>query len=185
MSTIIKTKQQVFLTTKDLDLVLLEEHDAHKILEWFQDPEVNQFLNGGEFPITTEFEKDYISKMYKNDKKLQLGIYHRKDQKLIGTTGIDRINNVHLEGSFGIAIGNKEYWGNGYGTQTLETMLYWSFKQRGLRTITLSVLSTNPRGMKCYQKCGFTHIGTVPKSVFKQGKWVDRHLMMIQSPLMK
>ncbi|MEZ4104019.1 MAG: GNAT family protein [Candidatus Paceibacterota bacterium] len=177
MKEVIQSKRRVFLTTKDLDLVLIEKTDAKQILEWFSDPEVNLFLNGGEFPTTIEYEENYIEEMYKNENKLQLGIYHRQDEKFIGITGIHRINNIHLEGSFGISIGNKTYWSNGYGTQTLKAMLNWSFKQRGLRTITLSVLSNNKRGFRCYKKCGFVHSGTVPKSVFKQGQWLDRHYM--------
>jgi len=176
-------ERDIFLTTANLDLVLINTSDASQILKWFRDPEVSQYLNGGEFPITLEHEEEYISEMYKGDKKLQLGIYHRQNKKLIGTVGIHKINNTHLEGSYGIAIGEKDYWGKGYGTETLKTMLEWAFYQKGLHTITLNVHSNNPRGRKCYEKCGFTYVGTISKSVFKQGVWVDRHIMMIKNPL--
>jgi len=179
------TKRQTFLPTKDLDLVMIETRDAKLILTWFHNPEVNIFLNLGQFPITTEFEKKYISKIYQDKSKLQLGIYHRKDRRLIGTVGIHRICDIHLQGSFGIAIGDRKYWGKGYGTQALKAMLDWSFKVRGLRIITLDVLGSNPRAIKCYKNCGFKHIGTIPKSVFKDGRWVDRCLMIIRNPLIK
>lgn len=177
-----KSNRQIFLTTPDLDLVLIEKNDALQILKWFRDPEVNQFLNGGELPITLEYEENYISNMYKMEKKLQLGIYHRQDQDLIGTAGIHEINNTHLQGNFGIAIGNKEYWGRGYGTQTLTALLNWAFNQRGLRGITLTVLGNNPRARQCYENCGFRLVGSIPESVFKQGQWFDRHIMYIKSP---
>lgn len=177
--------RRVFLITEDLDLVMIKKEDAGQILEWFHDPEVNQFLNNGEFPLTTEFEEKYISEMYEKPTKLQLGIYHRKDKKLIGTVGIHNIHAVHLQGSFGIAIGDKTYWGKRCGEQTLKAMLYWSFNIRGLRTITLEVLANNPRGKRCYEKCGFVQIGIIPQSVFKQGKWHDRHIMMAQNPQIK
>lgn len=180
-----KEERRVFLTTQDLDLVMIKKEDANQILRWFHDPEVNQFLNNGEFPLTTEFEEKYIVELYEKQSKLQLGIYHREDKKLIGTAGIHNIHNVHLQGSFGIAIGDQKYWGEGYGEQTLKAMLDWSFKIRGLRTITLDVLGNNPRGKRCYEKCGFVQIGVIPKSVFKQGEWHDRNIMILQNPSIK
>ncbi len=177
--------RQIFLTTKDLYLVLLETKDAELIITWFRDQEVNQFINFGQYPLTLDHEKKFLEEVYQDQSKLLLGIYHRKDQRLIGTVGIHRICSLHLQGSFGIAIGETKYWSNGYGKQALRAMLDWSFKVRGLRTITLHVLGNNKRARKCYQKCGFKPAGVIPQSVFKQGKWIDRHIMVIQSPLIK
>ena len=179
------TNRQIFLKGKNIDLVILKPSDASLILTWFRDPEVNLYLSGGCYPITIEHEKKYIAGLYKNKNNLLLGIYHPKDKKLIGTASINRINEIHLHGSFGIAIGDKKYWGKSYGTQTLKAMLHWSFNVRGLRLITLYVLGHNLRAQNCYKKCGFTTVGIIPESEFKQGEWVDKHLMMIKNPLLK
>lgn len=179
-----KKNRQVLLTTKDLDLVLLETSDAEVLASWFNNYEISKFLGRGDFPITIPYEENYLEKVYKDQSKLQLGIWHRKDKKLIGTTGIHEINSTHLQGSFGITIGEPNYWSDGYGTQTLEAMLDWSFRIRGLRLITLRVYGNNPRGRRCYEKCGFEHVGTIPNSVFKDGEWIDENIMLKRSPFL-
>lgn len=175
-------KRQIFITTLDLDLVLLEPGDAPTLTSWFNDYGVTKFLGRGEFPMTLAEETKYLEEVYQNQSKLQLGIYHRQDRKLIGTTGIHDISAQHLNGEFGIVIGDNAYWGDGLGTQTLTAMLDWSFRVRGLRAITLRVLGNNPRGKRCYEKCGFTLIGTFPKHIFKDGQWVDESHMVAHSP---
>ena len=175
--------RKIFLKTENLDLVLLEKNDADLILEWFRDQEVNQFLDGGDFPLTTEYEEDFIAEVYKNPNELILGIWHKEDERLIGTVGLHHIHPIHLNGSLGISIGNKDYWGKGYGQETIKSILDWSFKIRGLRLVKLEVIDNNPRAKKCYENCGFTLVGTIPQSMFKQGNWYDKHIMIMRSPL--
>jgi len=60
------TKRQIFLTTKHLNLVMIKPSDTEEILDWYRDPEVNQYLSGGYFPIaTSEHKKKRITNMYK------------------------------------------------------------------------------------------------------------------------
>lgn len=174
--------RQVFLTTRDLDLVLLEPDDAATLAHWFNDHEVTKYLARGMFPMTVSDETKYLEAVYQKPDKLQLGIWHRADNKLIGTTGLHRIDDLHRQGEFGIVIGDKAYWGSGLGTQTLTAMLDWSFRIRGLRSVTLRVLGNNPRGRRCYEKCGFTLAGSYPKHIFKNGAWVDEHHMVAHGP---
>jgi RimJ/RimL family protein N-acetyltransferase len=173
-----ENKHEVFLTTKDLDLVLLTQAYAGKLASWFNDQEVTSFLARGEYPMTTASEAEYIEKLYKDDTHFQLGIVHKETDELIGTTGLHRINSRDQTASFGILIGEKDYWGKSYGTQVLEAILSWAFTIRNLRTVTLSVLGNNPRGMRCYEKCGFTEVGRYPKHIFKNGAWHDEILMI-------
>lgn len=183
-----KNKRQMFFSSERLDYVLLETTDASLMCSWFNNLEITKYLSRGEFPMGLTYETEYIEECQKkqnfNDSTdLKLGLWHREDQKLIGTTGIHQINNRDLQGSFGIVIGEPEYWSNGYGTEILTAMLDWSFRIRGLRLITLRVLGNNPRGQRCYEKCGFVLAGNIPNSVYKDGKWVDEIIMLARNPL--
>lgn len=175
-------KRQTFLTTKRLDLVLLTSDDAHTLSAWFNDQKITDFLARGDYPMTTQSEVEYLEKLYRDQANLQLGLWHRSDKKLIGTTGWHRINVRDRQASFGIMIGESDYWGNGYGTEVLEAMLHWAFTVRDLRSVTLSVLGNNPRGQRCYEKCGFVEVGRYPKHVFKTGQWHDEILMHLLNP---
>jgi RimJ/RimL family protein N-acetyltransferase len=47
----------------------------------------------------------------------------------------------------------------------------------GLKVLTLSVFASNKRAFHVYEKVGFVQTGVIPKSVFKEGKYVDEILM--------
>ncbi len=60
---------------------------------------------------------------------------------------------------FGIRIGNKDYWGKGYGTEVVELLVdYWHYNL-GIKRLWLKVLPTNLRAIRCYEKCGFEQAG--------------------------
>ncbi|MFT5849244.1 MAG: RimJ/RimL family protein N-acetyltransferase [Patiriisocius sp.] len=176
-------KRQVFLKGTDIDLVLLTADDASTMASWINNEEVTQFLSMGKYPMTLENENVFIENAYKSTDHLVLGIYHKKDKKLIGNTGFHRIDQLNQTASFGIIIGEKAYWSKGIGTKVLELMLTYAFTKRNLRNVRLSVLGNNPRGKRCYEKCGFTEVGSYPNHLFKAGAWHDEILMIVHNPL--
>jgi len=175
--------RQTFLSGAEIDLVLLEAHDNTTMLPWINNPKVNKFLSRGATPMTLPIEDAFIADAYTTPDKIVFGIWHKKDQKLIGNTGLHNINQLNQTAVFGIVIGNEDYWGNGHGTEVLNLMLAYAFTRRNLRSVTLSVLGNNPRGKRCYEKCGFHVIGTYPEHVFKDGAWQDEVLMVAHNPM--
>lgn len=177
-----KNTRQTFLSGTTLDLVLLEAGDASIMTSWLHNPAVNQFLSMGAYPLTREAEEKFVEAAYVDETKVVFGIWHKADQKLIGTTGFHHINQLHQTASFGIVIGDPAYWSNGHGSEALKCMLHYAFSVRNLRSVTLSVLGNNPRGKRCYQKCGFRDVGTYTGHIFKAGAWHDEHLMIAHNP---
>lgn len=61
-------------------------------------------------------------------------------------------------GELAVVIGDKRYWGKGYGTETVVALVgHWL--SHGLRRIWLKVLPWNARAIRCYHKCGFAPAG--------------------------
>jgi len=175
--------RQTFLTGNSVDLVLLEADDNKIMMPWLNDPKVNKFLSRGATPMTLPIEDAFIADAYTKPERIVFGIWHKQDKKLIGNTGFDGINLLDQTASFGIVIGDQEYWSNGYGTEVLNLMMEYAFTRRNLRNITLSVLGNNPRGVACYEKCGFGKIGVYPNHIFKMGAWHDEILMIAHNPM--
>lgn len=175
-------QRQVFLTGTAINLVLLIKEDSPVMVQWLNNQEINQFLSMGSQPLTIEQEDIFVENAYKNDARIVFGIWHKKDQKLIGNTGLHSINQLHQTASFGIVVGDKDYWSKGVGTEVLNLMLSYAFTIRNLRNVTLSVPGNNPRGKRCYEKCGFVNMGTYAKHVYKAGEWHDEHLMIAHNP---
>ncbi len=68
------------------------------------------------------------------------------------------MNVTGESGELAIEIGDKAYWGNGYGTSAVRALVeHWL--TNGLKRIWLNVLPTNARAIRCYQECRFTTRG--------------------------
>jgi RimJ/RimL family protein N-acetyltransferase len=77
------------------------------------------------------------------------------DERLIGLIGLYTIFWPHREAFMGIHIGEREYWGRGYGTDALRVLLRYAFDELNLQRVSLSFLEGNARAMRSYEKCGF------------------------------
>lgn len=63
------------------------------------------------------------------------------------------------EAQVGIAIGDKSFWGKGYGTEAMNLLVDYCFHVLGLQRVYLKVLETNTRAQRSYKKCGFVRYG--------------------------
>ncbi len=81
------------------------------------------------------------------------------DGKHIGMCGV--YNFDANDGQIGIRIGDKEYWGKGYGTDAVSILVNYCLTTLHIAHIWLKVLPTNARAIRCYEKCGFTKCGKI------------------------
>ncbi len=78
------------------------------------------------------------------------------DSKLIGLCSLYNWNSEDVQ--LGVRVGDKNYWGKGYGTEVVNLLTSYAFSQ-GIKRVWLKVLPSNFRAIKCYEKCGFVHTG--------------------------
>lgn len=64
----------------------------------------------------------------------------------------------------GILLGNRDYWGGGYGTEAVQLLLYYMFNQMPIKRVYLHTLDWNHRAQRSFEKCGFTIIRPVKRS---------------------
>lgn len=81
------------------------------------------------------------------------------DDQLIGLTGLYTIIWPQREAFMGIQIGERDYWGKGYGTDALRVLLCFGFGELNLQRVSLSFLEGNDRAQRSYEKCGFRYEG--------------------------
>jgi RimJ/RimL family protein N-acetyltransferase len=81
--------------------------------------------------------------------------------RLIGTVGLFEIDLASQQCWVGIGIGEREFWGQGFGTDAMREVLRYGFVELNLRRISLDVFGYNQRGYKSYLKAGFTEEGRI------------------------
>lgn len=100
-------------------------------------------------------------------------IHSLQDDHLIGDIGLDGIRWMHGDCFVGIGIGERNYWGRGYGTDAMRVILRFAFRELNLHRVTLNVFSYNPRAIRSYEKVGFSHEGCVRQALNRAGQRWD------------
>lgn len=157
----------------------LEPSNASTCLQWFSDPEVTQHLLAGAFPLNLALEQEWIANTYRSQTNVVFGIFLRHDGRLIGVCGLHDINWIDRSATFGIVIGEKDLWEQGYGTEAACLLLDHGFSKLNLHRVELGVFDFNARAQRCYEKVGFRKEGCLRQKRFKDGRYCDEIVMSI------
>jgi len=93
--------------------------------------------------------------------------------RLIGLVGLDGILWNQGTAWVGIGIGEREYWGKGYGTDAMCTILRYGFDELNLHRVSLNVFEYNQRAIHSYEKSGFTVEGRMRQCLRRDGQRWD------------
>ena len=126
---------------------------------WMNDPAVVRTLGEGLRPLLLEDEQQWYEGAVGATNAATFQIYVRAGWRPIGTAGINGIDHQHGAANFGIMIGEKDCWDQGYGTEATRLVLDYAFNVLGLHNVMLSVYDYNRRGVRAYEKAGFKVIG--------------------------
>ena len=162
----------VFLEGKKINLRPVKEEDAEKFIQWVNDQEVTQYLIMF-MPITLVQEKEWVKNVSNKDNELFL-VIETKDGEIIGATGFHQINWKDRNASHGIMIGNKKYWGGGFGTEAGILLFNYAFQELGLNKINSNLIGYNERSLRYHLGCGFKIVGRMRKQVFRKGSFHDQ-----------
>jgi len=148
--------------------------DLPRLLDFANDLEV-ELAGGGDPPVPRPFErivKDFEREVSEPPHdKTHFAI--EADGECIGTCGLFNIDRTARHAELGIGIGDKEYWGRGYGREAVGLLLDYAFRLRNLRRVWLEVHSANERAIRAYRSCGFVEEGRMREHVWLGGRYVD------------
>jgi RimJ/RimL family protein N-acetyltransferase len=163
------------LTGKKVVLRPIRRSDIANFLKWFNDPEVIQYIDLY-LPMTEMVEEKWIEDLENNLNKVRLVIEAIQDDsgQPIGSIGFQAINQRDQTAEFGIALGEKEYWSKGFGTEAAQLLMNYGFQQLNLHRISSSAFAFNERSIKLHKKVGFKEEGRHRKEIFKNGQFHDR-----------
>jgi RimJ/RimL family protein N-acetyltransferase len=157
------------LVGKKCYLSPIDINDAGKFTEWLNDIELTVNLTLYNSIINIENEKVFLENL---SKEHNYSIIDLETNELIGNCGFSEVDNLNQTGEVGIFIGNKNFWGKGYGTEALTLLLDYGFKALNLHNILLKVFDYNKRGIRSYEKVGFKFIGIRRNALYRN---MERH----------
>jgi len=158
----------------------IERDDLPRFVAWFGDAEVRRHL-AVYLPFSLAQEERWFESLQgrlERQESVVLAI-ETSDGVHIGNVGLDNINWKDRNAEMGIVIGEKAYWDQGYGSDSIRTLLRLAFHEMNLHRVLLRVDADNARGIHCYEKAGFQQEGTLREVVFREGTYHDQHIMSI------
>ena len=154
------------------------EVDAAIIAPWSRDTEFHRLAdNDAAYPRPVKSTREWLERS--SDHGFRFAIRTLRDDQLIGDTGVWIESWAHGEGWLGIAIGDRNYWGKGYGADAMRVLLRFAFGELNLRRVSLGVYAYNPRAMRSYEKIGFQREGLVRGDCLREGQRWDTVYMGI------
>lgn len=148
--------------------------------QYLNDAETKRFLMPGvPYPFTLEEEIKWYENLSSHNDNYSFAIETIDGGQYIGGCGINRLDWKNSVAIVGIFIGDKNYWGKGYGTDAMKALLKFIFEQMNINKVKLFVYSFNERAVKSYEKCGFVREGVLRQEMFRDGKYNDEYVMGI------
>ena len=147
------------------DLVHIREKKIEDIADeysWRTDEELSRL--DATRPLTMSYD-DFF-----RYSKEEMKFPNYKSKKL----ALDTIDNIHIgnlmyydysisnkQTELGIMIGDKDYWGKGYGTEAVQVLLEYLFTVLNLEKVYLHTLSWNYRAQASFVRAGFNIVRSV------------------------
>ena len=164
------------LTGKRVRLRAIEREDIPTFVRWLNDREVTRFLLVNS-PFSKAMEEKWFEGQLANPphegQVLAIEARVGEDWVHIGNSGIHRVDPVNRSGEFGILIGEKSYWNQGFGREATQLTLQHGFDDLNLHRIFLRVYENNPRAIACYKAAGFIQEGVLREAIFKNGSYIN------------
>ena len=155
------------------------EREDLPILSAFNNDLEVELASGGDPPFPQSFAR--LQARY--DESLRRGerdgshFAIETDGEAIGICDLFHFDETARTCELGIIIGNKDYWGQGYGREAIGLLLQHAFQYHNLHKVWLRVNANNLRAIGAYRACGFVEEGRQRSHVWSDGRYVDLLLM--------
>ncbi len=163
-------------------LVTLRRHRPENlaaISRWYRDPELSRLTRYSTRPMAQDEIDRFFQTRLLAPGSVAYGIHQNGTDRLIGLTTFSSLDGDNGSVLFHITIGEHDAWGQGFGTESTQLMLWLAFERMGLHRVGLSVFAFNERAIRSYTKAGFIEEGRLRSAIARDGGWWDEILMGI------
>lgn len=159
----------------------IEKDDLPRFVKWLADPELRSYLSMT-YPYGQIQEERWFERNIGQGNEQTWAIEAEPADSVgpwvhIGSCGYHEIDWRNRAGTVGIMIGARDYWGKGFGTDAMQTLVAWGFYTLNLNRVQLYVYADNERAIRSYQKVGFLIEGRLRQANFYNGVYRDTIVM--------
>lgn len=158
----------------------LKEKDAPLMLEWMHNGETQHSFKCNMLKCTLEEAIDFcnnasIPETVEPSQSLHFAIVDDADDEYIGTISLKNIDLINQHAEYAIAL-RKKYRGMGIALEASKLLIAKAFNEYKLHRVFLTVLGSNDKAKKLYEKCGFRYEGCLKQHIYAEGHFLDWHM---------
>jgi RimJ/RimL family protein N-acetyltransferase len=156
--------------------VILRRHRPENlavVARWYRDPEVARLTRYQTRPMPRDEVERFFQTRLLGPDSVGYAIHVRLTDRLIGLTTFSSLDPDNGSVLFHITLGERDVWGQGYGTEAASLMLAHAFERLELHRVGLSVFSFNDRAIRSYEKAGFRIEGRLRDAIVRDGRYWD------------
>ncbi|MDR2720533.1 MAG: GNAT family N-acetyltransferase [Nitrososphaerota archaeon] len=140
---------------------------------------VDNLRDGIPYPYTEKDAKEFIGATLAAEKDTQYVFAITYNDKVIGSIGVFRKDNVHrLTAELGYYIA-EPYWGRGIMTATVKQVCTYIFENTNIIRIFAEIYAHNNASCRVLEKAGFQFEGVLRQNVIKNGQVTDTNMYAI------
>ena len=137
---------------------------------------LDNLRDGLPFPYTAEDAAEYINAMLNADRNKVYAFAIVLDNKVIGSIGAFRQENIHFQtAEMGYYIA-ESCWGKGIGTSAVKQICDFMFSNTDIIRIYAEPFANNAASCRILEKAGFSYEGTLRKNAVKNGAVIDMRM---------
>lgn len=148
--------------------------DASRLAEMLNNRNIlNNLRDGLPYPYTKTDAEEYINSMLTADKNKTFAFAITVDDKVVGSIGVFRCDNIHSRtAEMGYYIG-ESYWGCGLGTSAVTQVCTYIFEHTDIIRIFAEPFAYNAASCRVLEKAGFQFEGLLRSNAVKNGNVID------------
>lgn len=140
---------------------------------------LDNLRDGLPYPYTEKDGEDYISEMLSANEDETFAFAITVDNKVIGSIGVFRQENIHRQtAELGYYI-SEEYWGKGIMTEAVKQICEHVFGNSDIIRIYAEPFVHNTASCRVLEKAGFQCEGTLRNNAVKNGVVIDMKMYSI------
>ena len=154
--------------------------DAKNLAEILSNRNIlNNLRDGLPYPYTERDAVNYITAMLSADENDTFAYALTVDDKVVGSIGVFRQENIHsCTAELGYYLA-QPYWGQGIMTEAIRQICHKVFSDTDIMRIYAEPFSYNAGSCRALEKAGFRYEGTLKNNAVKNGKVQDMKMYAI------
>lgn len=182
MSRLLSVDDVTPLRTDRVTFTPLQMENIHTHFRWNNDPELNRL--DSEVPYEEEAFgafKNRFERMCEQSSPSHrtFEIHARDEEELIGVAYVTHLSSHSRHAQVGITIGDRDYWGRGYGRSSFELLLSYCFEKLALHRVRAETFEYHTAWRDLVEGMGFQKEGTIREYLRRDGKYWDKEVFAL------